>query len=155
MAWEAALKEVANRKLRRLLACNKSSNCADFKIGDSVLFYKTPDRKRTRKWRGTACISDIDETGETARYRSQTFKVARYCLRGRVDEKELGEVKISADQRRTSVFEPEWESPSLGWTPKATDGPAAEAEAVAMGRERIAGSVPQDAPGAVGRPPND
>ena len=36
MAQEAALKEVANRKLLRLLASNKTFNCTDVKIGRSV-----------------------------------------------------------------------------------------------------------------------
>ena len=39
MAREAALKEVADGKLRCLLVYNKSSNCEDIKIGDSVLSY--------------------------------------------------------------------------------------------------------------------
>ena len=37
-AHEAVLKEVANSKLRRLFAKNKSFNCTDVKIGDSALF---------------------------------------------------------------------------------------------------------------------
>ena len=36
-ALEAVLKEVAKRKLRRLLANNKSVNCAGITTGDSVL----------------------------------------------------------------------------------------------------------------------
>ena len=39
MAHEAAPKEAANSKLRRLLAYKKTSNCADIRIGDFVLFY--------------------------------------------------------------------------------------------------------------------
>ena len=38
MAQEAALKEVANGKLRRLLASDKSFNCNDVKISSTVLF---------------------------------------------------------------------------------------------------------------------
>ena len=41
-AQEAALKEIANSKLRRLLAYNKTFDCADIKVGDTVLFYKAP-----------------------------------------------------------------------------------------------------------------
>ena len=36
MAQEAALKDVANIKLRRLLARNKSFNCADVKVEAST-----------------------------------------------------------------------------------------------------------------------
>ena len=38
MAQEAALKDVADGKMRRLLAYNKSFSCADFAIGVSALF---------------------------------------------------------------------------------------------------------------------
>ena len=51
MAQEAALKEVANSKLRRLLAHNKTFNCTDIKVGDTVLFYKAPHRKSHPRWR--------------------------------------------------------------------------------------------------------
>ena len=37
MAQEAALKEVASSKLRRLLAYDRLFNCADVKIGDTAL----------------------------------------------------------------------------------------------------------------------
>ena len=36
-AQETVLKEVADSKLRRLLARNKSFNCADINLGDAVL----------------------------------------------------------------------------------------------------------------------
>ena len=45
-AHEAALEKAANTILRRLLAYNKSFNCADVKIGDSAPFYKAVFRKR-------------------------------------------------------------------------------------------------------------
>ena len=41
------------------------------------------------KWRRPARVLDVDDTGDTARYQSQTFKVARNCVRRRVDEKEV------------------------------------------------------------------
>ena len=37
---EAALKEIANSKLRRLLAYNKTLESVDIKVGDVVLFYE-------------------------------------------------------------------------------------------------------------------
>ena len=63
MAREAASKEVANSKLRRLLAYNKSFNCADVKIGDAVLLNKSTNKKSSPRRRGPAKILDIDETG--------------------------------------------------------------------------------------------
>ena len=90
MAQEAARQEVANSKLRRPLAYRKTFSCTDVKIGDSVLFYKTPNRKSQPNRRGPARVLDIDETGAPARYQSQTFKVAQYYVRRRVDEKEVG-----------------------------------------------------------------
>ena len=77
MAQEAALKEIANSKLRRLLAFNKTFNCTDVKVGDSVLFYKAPHRKSHPRWRGPAVVLDIDDTGALVKYQTQTFKVAR------------------------------------------------------------------------------
>ena len=71
MAQEAALKEVAKSKLRRLLAYNKTFNCADIKVGDSVLFYKAPHRKSQPRWRGPAPVLDVDETGVMVKYRTQ------------------------------------------------------------------------------------
>ena len=38
MAQESGLQEIANGKLRRQLARNKSFDCADAKMGDSVSF---------------------------------------------------------------------------------------------------------------------
>ena len=35
---------------------------------------------------------DIDETGETAKFQPQTFKVARYCARKKVEENGVEEV---------------------------------------------------------------
>ena len=73
MAQEAALKQVANSKLRRLLAHNKTSNCADIKVGDAVLCPKAPHRRSQQRWRGPALILDIDETGVMVKYQTQSF----------------------------------------------------------------------------------
>ena len=40
MAQEAALREIANSKLRRILAFNNSFGSADVRVGGEVLFYK-------------------------------------------------------------------------------------------------------------------
>ena len=44
-AQEASLKDIANSRLRRLLARNKFFNCRVFDVGDSVPFYKTQSRR--------------------------------------------------------------------------------------------------------------
>ena len=93
MAQEAALEEVANSKLRRLPAYGETSTRTDEKIGDSDPFYKAPNRNVQSE--GPARILNIDTTGTTARYRSQTFKVTRNCVingwmgRRRVDRGDL------------------------------------------------------------------
>ena len=45
LAQEAALKEIANSKLRRILAPNNSFDSVDVAVGDEVLCYKAPPRK--------------------------------------------------------------------------------------------------------------
>ena len=74
MARDAALKEIANGRLRRLLAFNKSLTCTDVKTGDAVLFYSAQSKKSGPRRRGPALISDIDATGATVKFRSQTFR---------------------------------------------------------------------------------
>ena len=44
-AQEATLEEVANSKLRRLLARNDTFKCAGIDVGDMVLFYKAQNTK--------------------------------------------------------------------------------------------------------------
>ena len=79
MSQQAAQKDVANCKLRRLLAYDKSLYRAFAEVGGAALSYKAANRKITPRRRGPAKISDIDETGVTARFQPQTFKVARFC----------------------------------------------------------------------------
>ena len=52
MAREAALKEIANSKLRRILAFNDSFKSAGVRLGGEVLFYRAPSRKSAPRWRG-------------------------------------------------------------------------------------------------------
>ena len=87
MAQEAALEEVARSKSRRLLEYNRSLNCTDVAVGDSLLFYKTVTRKSTPRRRGPATILDTDATRATAEIQSQTFKATRYCARTKMEEK--------------------------------------------------------------------
>ncbi len=44
-AQEATLKEVAKSKLRRLLARNKTFNCAEIDVSDMVLFHEAQNKK--------------------------------------------------------------------------------------------------------------
>ena len=67
MALEAAMKEIADSSLRRLLAFDKSFTCADEKIGDAALFYRAQRKKSAPRWTGGALKMDIDETGVAAR----------------------------------------------------------------------------------------
>ena len=90
-AREAALKEVADSKLRRLLANAKSFICADIPIGDSVLFYKAQHRESSTQWRGPANVQEMGETGVTATSQSQTLKAARFCVRSMLHEKDANE----------------------------------------------------------------
>ena len=82
---EAALKEVANSKLPRLLATYKSFRCTDVAIGDSVLSYTVQSRKGSPRRRGPAKILDVGETGMTITFLGQKFEAARYCARRRLD----------------------------------------------------------------------
>ena len=54
-----------------------------------MLFYKAQSKKSALRRRGPALISDIDETGATVKFQSQTFKVARFCARKRREEKDV------------------------------------------------------------------
>ena len=72
-AQEAALKEIANSRPRRLLAYNKTFDCVGIKVGDSALCYKAPHKKSNARWTGSATILDIDESGVA-------LKAARYCV---------------------------------------------------------------------------
>ena len=58
-------------------------------VADIVLFYKTPNRKSSPRRRGPAKVLEIDETGVAVYFQSQTFKVARFCVRRRAKESEV------------------------------------------------------------------
>ena len=110
-AREATLGEIAKSKLRRLLAQNKSFNCTDVAVGDSVLFYKAKSRKSSPRWGGRAKILEIYETGLTVFFQSRTFKVARFCVRNRLKEKDVAGEEWKNSLRRGS---PWMESPAGG-----------------------------------------
>ena len=93
----SALKEIANSKLRRLLAYNITFGCVDIKVGDLVPVYKAPQPKSNPRWRGPAAILDIDESGATLEFQSQYSKVTRYCVRRKVEEKDLPQGPAACD----------------------------------------------------------
>ena len=93
------MKEIANSKLRRLLARNKTLDCVDIKVGGSVLFYEAPQKKSNPRWRGPAAILDIDESGVVLKFQSQTFKVARYCVRHKLEEEDLPQGSAAGDSQ--------------------------------------------------------
>ena len=77
MVREAAVQEVANSSLRRLLARNKSSNRTDVKVGGSVLFCEASNSESAPCLRGPAVIPDLADAGVVAKFHSQTFMAAR------------------------------------------------------------------------------
>ena len=97
-AQEAALKEIARSKLRRLLACNKIFVCVDVEVGDVALFYQAPHEKSNARRRGPAAILDFGEFGATLKFQSQTLKVARYCVRRKVEETNLPQAPEECDK---------------------------------------------------------
>ena len=77
MAREAASEGIAEKKMRRLIARNTSLDCADVKAGGSVSFHQLVARKTVPKWRAPAAKSDIDGTGNAAKFQRRAFKVSR------------------------------------------------------------------------------
>ena len=88
-AQEATLKDIAKSKLRRLLARNKTPNCAEIDVGDMAIFYKAQNRKSSLRWGGPAKVQEIDETGVTVSFQIQHFKVARYYVGKRMKDSEV------------------------------------------------------------------
>ena len=84
MDQEATLKKMANTKPRRILERNQTFSCADSAVGDSAIFYGRISRKSAPKRCGPASFLDLDESGVTVRFRNQTFKIARCCVRKRM-----------------------------------------------------------------------
>ena len=100
MAQEAALKEIANSGLRRLLAFNKSPTCPDVKIGDTALSYMAQKKKCTPRRRGPVLILDIDEAGVTVKFQPQISEVARLCVGKRGEKKDVEEAELDPARAR-------------------------------------------------------
>ena len=120
-AQEGTLKEIADSKQRRLLARNKTINCPNVAAGDSALFYKAQSRKSSPRWRGHAKILDIFDTGVTVSLQSQTFKVARYCVRKRQKETDATDKKWRNSLHRGCPWVGLLTS-SIGLAPPLSDG---------------------------------
>ena len=73
------------------------ANCV-VNVGDLALFHKAPRKKSKPRWRGPAAILDMDESGATLQFQSQSFKVARFCVRRKVEEKDLPQGSAASDE---------------------------------------------------------
>ena len=104
MAHEAVLKEVAKSKLR--LSCN----CADVQVGGAVFSIKLRVARRRHGGAGRRRYLTATTTGVTAKFQSQTFKVARYCGREKVDVQDAGEVgwDLALGDRRLGMTRFRW-----------------------------------------------
>ena len=92
MAPEAAAKETANSRWRGPLAHSSAFNCADARVGDSVISYRTVSLESAPRRRGPEAIVEIDDAGVTVRSRGQTTEVARFCVSCQVEPRDLGTV---------------------------------------------------------------
>ena len=108
MAREAALKHVANSKLRKPLAYNKSFECTGVRIEDTAPCFPAVNRRRAPRWRGPAKISDTDDTGATVSSQSQTFMAAHCYVRKGTEERDAEEVgwNPAPDQLRSGCEVP-------------------------------------------------
>ena len=111
-AQAATLREIAHSKLRRLLARNKTFNCAERDVGDMALFYKAQNRKSSPRRRGPAEVLEIDEAGATVSFQRQNSKVARYCGSKRTKDSEV----TGRDERFLSTPGGPWMGPLDGDT---------------------------------------
>ena len=100
MAQGAALKGIANSRLRRLLARNGPFPCGNVEIGDTAPFYEGRSQGSATRWRGPDMILDIEETGEKVKIQSQTLIVARFCARKKVEAKDVEDAELGPLRER-------------------------------------------------------
>ena len=67
------------------------------------------------RWRGPALISGIDKTGVAAKFQSQTFEVARYCVRGKVKAKDAEGAELDPMRVRSRSVGPDAGSRQGQW----------------------------------------
>ena len=73
------------------VGAKKTFQCADVQVDDSVVCLGRIGLKVAPKWRVPAAALDIDDTEASVKFRSQTFKVVRYCVRRRMKDSDLQE----------------------------------------------------------------
>ena len=98
------MKEIANGRIRRLLAFKKSFTCTDKNTGDTVLFLMAQSKKSALRRRGPDLISDIDEPGATAKSQSQVSDVARSCVRKKEEEEDAEDAEWDIVRARFRQF---------------------------------------------------
>ena len=108
VAAEAAQKEMAIIKLRRLLARPLVQSHG----GQTGVLGKVNWESALRR-RGPVAILEIDASGAMAKFQGQTLKVARYRVRGQCDPKDAGGAKWNPVPGRMAV---------LAEIPSATSG---------------------------------
>ena len=110
MAQGAAFGDLARNKLRGLLAYDKSLKSTDVQSGDTTLSYRSANRKSTPRWRGSANFLVIDATWAAVKFQSQTSKVAPYCARKKVEERDVEDAELDPlhSRMRTAASAP-WE----------------------------------------------
>ena len=77
--------------------------------------------KSNPRRRGPAAILDIDESVATLKFQSQTFKVARYCVRRKVEEKDLPQGPAECDNPMNLG----WDMPQPLFAPPSQPDPLA------------------------------
>ena len=70
-----------------------------------MLFFKASTRKSAPHWRSPATFLEIDDTGVTVKFQSQTFKAARYCVGMEVEEQDEGEVEWNPASGRSDTWD--------------------------------------------------
>ena len=115
------------------------------------MFYKAPQKKSNPRWWGPAAILDIDESGVVLKFQSQTFKVARYCVRRKLEEKDLPQGSAAGD----SQLHIDWEMPkplvlpSQGgepWELAPTSEESSEGAPKPLARETLSTDSTKEAP---------
>ena len=93
LAQEATLWVIADSRMRRFASRNKYFKCADVQPGRSAPLNKSVGRRSAPKWCGPEAVIGTDAGGVTAKFQGQSYKVARYCVRRRVDPEVAGSVE--------------------------------------------------------------
>ena len=74
-------------------------------MGDSTLFYKSPDRNGAPRRRGPDTSLDADDAKVTGEFHGQAPPTARYCVRRKVDAEGVGEVDWAPASERLGFLD--------------------------------------------------